>query len=284
MRIELTGVFFMKMYEMYVSQIQKYPLLDADKEKEIAAKISSGDRNAVNRLVNSNLRLVVSIANKFRKTYKVSVMDLIQEGNLGLMAAAEKYSSSFNTRFSTYAYPWILQYMLRFIHNKTALIAIPQRKEEVLRRLSTMQNEYTQVTGREASNAELARSLGITEAELKEAIDCQYTCTSLDCECSDDGSATIGDLIPDLTYAPERNFFIEIAKNNIKQLVSELSEKERCVISGRYNFEGKLHAPTLRELGSSLGVSAETIRQTEIKALKKIRNAVDPQKLDLYTA
>ena len=274
----------MKMYEMYTRQIQRYPLLDAEKEKEIAAKISLGDRNAITRLVNSNLRLVVSVANKFRKTYRISVMDLIQEGNMGLMAAAEKFSESYNTRFSTYAYPWILQYMLRFIHNKTAMIAIPQRKEEVLRRLSNIQSEYAEVTGQKASKTELARSLGISEEELKEALECLYTCTSLDCECSDEGTATVGELIPDFTYDPERTFFMEIAKSNIKQLVAELSEKERYVLANRFNFEGRVHAPTLRELGSSLGVSAETVRQTELKALKKIRKAVSEKKLELYTA
>ncbi|MBR1535418.1 MAG: RNA polymerase sigma factor RpoD/SigA [Treponema sp.] len=274
----------MKMYEMYLSQIQKYPLLDADKEKEIAAKITAGDKNSVKKLVNSNLRLVVSVANKFRKTYKVSIMDLIQEGNMGLMAAAEKFSSSYNTRFSTYAYPWILQYMLRFIHNKTSIIAIPQRKEEVLRRLSNVQAEYAQENVNEAPVSELARLCGVSQEELKEALDCLYTCTSLDTKCSDDGNTTIGELIPDFTYDPERNFFMEIAKSNIKQLVSCLSEKERYVIAGRYNFEGKIHAPTLRELGLSLGVSAETIRQTELKALKKIRKAVSEKRLELYTA
>lgn len=272
------------MYELYLNQIQKYPLLDSEAEKEIAAKISEGDRKAVNRLVNSNLRLVVSIANKFRKAYKTSVMDLIQEGNLGLMAAAEKFSTKYNTRFSTYAYPWILQYMLRFVHNKTSMIAIPQRKEEVLRRLSNVKCEYTQVTGKEASKEDLAKICGISEGEMKEVMNCLYSYTSLDSECNNDGSATIGDLIPDFTYDPERTFFTEIAKNNIKQLVSELPEKERYVISGRYNFEGRIHAPTLRELGSSLGVSAETIRQTELKALKKIRKAVDKTKIELYIA
>lgn len=274
----------MEMYEMYVSQIQRYPLLDASKERELAEKISSGDKAAVKRLVNSNLRLVVSIANKFKKTYKVSIMDLIQEGNIGLMAAADKFSPCYETRFSTYAYPWILQYMLRFLHNKTSIISIPQRKEEVLRRLSSMQNEYVQATGRGASKKELAQLLGVTETELQDALDCLYTYTSLDSECKTDGTATIGELIPDFTYDPERKFFLEIAKSNIKQLVSELPEKERIVITERYNFEGYVHAPTLREIGSSLGVSAETIRQTEIKALKKIKKAMDEHKLELYTA
>jgi RNA polymerase primary sigma factor len=274
----------MKMYEMYLNQIQRFPLLDAESERELAVKISAGDKKAVTRLVNSNLRLVVSIANKFKKTYKVSVMDLIQEGNLGLMAAAEKFSPEYETRFSTYAYPWILQYMLRFLHNKTSIISIPQRKEEVLRRLSTIQSEYSEATGKKASKKELALSLGITEDELNSALECLYTCTSLDSECMEDGSMTVGELIPDFTYDPERNFFIEIAKSNIKQLVSELSEKERVVISGRYNFDGLANAPTLREIGLSLGVSAETIRQTELKALKKIRQALNGKTLELYTA
>ena len=274
----------MKMYEMYVSQIQRYPLLDAESEREIAKRISAGDKNAVNSLINSNLRLVVSIASRFRKIYKVSVMDLIQEGNLGLMAAAEKFSQNYNTRFSTYAYPWILQYMLRFLHNKTAMIAIPQRKEEVLRRVSNLKAEYSQSTGGEVSKTEMAKSLGISEEELKDALDCLYTCTSLDRQCNDNGAATIGELIPDLTYDPERTFFLKVAKNNIKQLIAHLSEKERFVIARRYNFEGKIHAPTLREIGTQLGLSAETIRQTEIKALKKIRKVVDEKKLELYTA
>ncbi len=274
----------MKMYEMYLKQIQKYPLLDGEKEREIAEKISSGDKNALTQLINSNLRLVVSIAGKFKKTYKVSEMDLIQEGNIGLMAAAEKFSSKFNTRFSTYAYPWILQYMLRFLHNKTAIISIPQRKEEVLRRLSNVKTECRQNNSKNSTKEELAKYLGISTAELKDALDCLYSYTSLDCECKEDGSATIGELLPDFTYNPERIFFMEVAKSNIKQLVANLSDKEQYVISSRYNFEGKVHAPTLREIGSSLGVSAETIRQTEIKALKKIKEAVADKSVELYTA
>ncbi len=274
----------MKMYEMYLSQIRKYPLLDASEEKEIARKIREGDKNAVKKLINANLRLVVTIANKFKHSYKVSVMDLIQEGNIGLMAAAEKFSPAYENRFSTYAYPWILQYMLRFIHNKTTMISIPQRKEEVLRRISTMQNEYTQISGKKFSKKEMASVLGISEKELNSALDCLYTCTSLDTECNDDGTATIGELIQDFTYDPERLFFLEIAKSNIKQLVAELPEKERYVITGRYNFEGNINTPTLREIGTSLGVSAETVRQTEAKALKKIKKAVKEKALYLYTA
>ena len=274
----------MKMYETYLKQIQKYPLLNADEEKELAAKILAGNKNALNRLVNSNLRLVVSIAAKFKSTYKVSIMDLIQEGNLGLIFAAEKFSGSHGTRFSTYAYPWILQYMLRFLHNKTSMISIPQRKEEILRRISDIRDYYADRNDKKAGLKEFANTLGISEKELKDSLNCLFTCTSLDCECGEDNANTIGDLIPDFTYNPEQQFFMECAKSNIKELVANLTEKERVIISSRYNLDGQVHVPTLRELGASLGVSTETIRQTEIKALKKIRDEVGKTKMELYTA
>ena len=274
----------MKMYESYVKQIQRFPLLSAAEEKELAGKILAKDKKALNRLVNSNLRLVVSIAAKFKSTYKVSIMDLIQEGNLGLIFAAEKFSGSHGTRFSTYAYPWILQYMLRFLHNKTNMISIPQRKEEILRKISDIRDYYADKNDKKASLKEFASSLGISEKELKDSLNCLFTCTSLDCECGEDNANTIGDLIPDFTYNPEQQFFMECAKSNIKELVAKLSEKERGIISSRYNLDGQVNVPTLRELGASLGVSTETIRQTEIKALKKIRDEVGKTKMELYTA
>ncbi|MBQ9622526.1 MAG: sigma-70 family RNA polymerase sigma factor [Treponema sp.] len=274
----------MKMYESYLKQIQRFPLLSAAEEKELAGKILAKDKKALNRLVNSNLRLVVSIAAKFKSTYKVSIMDLIQEGNLGLIFAAEKFSGSHGTRFSTYAYPWILQYMLRFLHNKTNMISIPQRKEEILRKISDIRDYYADKNDKKASLKEFASSLGISEKELKDSLNCLFTCTSLDCECGEDNANTIGDLIPDFTYNPEQQFFMECAKSNIKELVAKLSEKERVIISSRYNLDGQVNVPTLRELGASLGVSTETIRQTEIKALKKIRDEVGKTKMELYTA
>ncbi len=272
------------MYESYLKQIQRFPLLSAAEEKELAGKILAKDKKALNRLVNSNLRLVVSIAAKFKSTYKVSIMDLIQEGNLGLIFAAEKFSGSHGTRFSTYAYSWILQYMLRFLHNKTNMISIPQRKEEILRKISDIRDYYADKNDKKASLKEFASSLGISEKELKDSLNCLFTCTSLDCECGEGNANTIGDLIPDFTYNPEQQFFMECAKSNIKELVTKLSEKERVIISSRYNLDGQVNVPTLRELGASLGVSTETIRQTEIKALKKIRDEVGKTKMELYTA
>ena len=152
----------MEIFETYIKQIGRYPLLNAEQEKKLSEQIEKGSAQAVNQLVNSNLRLVISIARKFLCTSKNSIMDLIQEGNLGLMAAASKYHYSFNTRFSTYAYSWILQYMLRYVYNKTSMIALPHRKEELLRKIVAAKNEYKQNLNRELSVPELAEICGTT--------------------------------------------------------------------------------------------------------------------------
>ena len=138
----------------YLSQLKKYPLLSADEEKKLANSIENGDMRARNLLVQSNLRLVISIAKKYLH-YKVSLCDLLQEGNIGLLIAATKFRSSFNTRFSTYAYLWIQQYMLRFIRNKNPAIQIPHRKEAEIRRIRASQDHLHQHLGRKPNVGEL---------------------------------------------------------------------------------------------------------------------------------
>lgn len=269
----------MEMLESYVNQINKFKLLSSEEEKALSKRIENGDHSAVNELVKSNLRLVVSVAGKVVKNYKVSVMDLIQEGNMGLMAAAEKFSHSYNTKFSTYAYPWILQYILRFIHNKTSVISIPQRKEILLRNLSKVQNSFIQKYGRYPAKAELCTIMGIGIEELNEIIAFEFSFTSLDLACSDDGEMTFGELIPDYTFNPERRLIYQESIQRIHDLVDSLPERERIIIRERFNFEGKNSVPTLREISASLGVSAETVRQTELRALKKIKELAAKQNM-----
>ncbi len=275
----------MEMLESYLKQIQRYPLLDAQQEAALSREIEKGNRNAQNQLVNSNLRLVISIAKKFTNTAKVSMMDLIQEGNMGLMTAASKFHYGFNTRFSTYAYTWILQYMLRYMYNKTSMIALPHRKEELLRKVTALQNDYKQQFNREPSVSELADGCGCSEEEIVSVMAYAYTITSIDVETSEEGNSTVGDLIPDNKYNPEENFLREVEKNQVKEMVDSLPEKERTVIYYRYNFECEQHVPTLRELSSSLGVSAETVRQMEMRAVKKIKKAaVNLRAKECFTA
>lgn len=275
----------MEMLESYVKQIQRFPLLDAKQEIELSKKIENGCKEAVTQLVNSNLRLVISIAKKFSNTPRVSIMDLIQEGNMGLMTAASKFHYGFNTRFSTYAYTWILQYMLRYLYNKTSMIALPHRKEELIRKITTVQNEYKQSFNREPTIEELAAYCGTTEEDICSVMAYAYTVTSIDIETSDDGNSTIGDLIPDNKYNPEENFMREQEKIQVKEMVDSLPANERKVIYYRYNFDCDQHVPTLRELSSTLGVSAETVRQMEMRAVKKIKKAaISLKNRELVTA
>lgn len=267
----------MEILESYVNQINRFKLLTSEEEKELSKKIGSGDKTAADALVKANLRLVVSVAGKIVKNYKASIMDLIQEGNMGLMAAAEKFSSSFNTKFSTYAYPWILQYMLRFIHNKTSAIAIPQRKEILLRNLSKVQSSFIQKHGRYPAKTELCAILGIGMEELNEIIAFEFSFTSLDSSCADDSDVTFGELIPDFTFNPEQNLIYKESIQRIHDLVDSLPERERIIIRERFNFECKSSVPTLREISAALGVSAETVRQIEIRALRKIRELAEKQ-------
>ncbi len=265
----------MEMLDSYLKQIQRFPLLDANQEAALSREIEKGNKAAENQLVNSNLRLVVSIAKKFGDSSKVSMMDLIQEGNMGLMTAAAKFHYGFNTRFSTYAYTWILQYMLRYLYNKTSLISLPHRKEELLRKVTLAQTEYKQTLNREPTLPELAEYTGVSEEDVAAILAYSYSVTSIDIETSDDGSSTIGDLIPDNKYNPEETFLREEKRSQVMEMVDSLPENEKKVIYCRYNFACDQHVPTLRELSTSMGVSAETVRQIEMRAVKKIRKAAD---------
>jgi len=259
-------------YQSYIQEIRRFNLLSADEECALAKRIGEGDDAARIKLVKCNLRLVVSIARKFN-TSQVSVMDLIQEGNLGLMTAASKYKTGFNTRFSTYAYSWIMQYMLRYLHNKCSCIALPHRKDELLRRIASAQSVLFQQTGHEPSVQELSVYLDIPVKALCDLCQFSYSVSSLDTECSDDSSTTVGDIITDMTYAPETLMMKEIRCKEIHDLISKLPEKEQLVIYKRYNFDYERKPKTLREFSRILGVSAETVRQMEIRAIHHMRKS-----------
>lgn len=275
----------MEIFESYLRQIQRYPLLDAQQEVELSKEIEKGSKVAQTKLINSNLRLVVSIAKRFAGTPRVSMMDLIQEGNMGLMMAAAKFHYGFNTRFSTYAYSWILQYMLRYIYNKTSMISLPHRKEELLRRITAARNDYKQNLNHEPTKKELAEYCGTTIEDIESVLAFACTVTSMDIETSEESGTTVGDLIPDTSYNPEETFIRRQDILEIKEMVDTLPDKERRVIYYRFNFDYDSHVPTLRELSAALGVSAETVRQMEMRAVKKIKQAaVTMQHRQLVTA
>lgn len=259
----------------YLNSIKNYKLLSAAEEVELAEKIHNGDKAALQKLINSNLRLVVSLAKKMQVGPSL-IMDIIQEGNMGLMVAAEKFSTEFNTRFSTYAYPWIAQFMMRYINSRVSMIALPNRKEMFLRKIQKVQNFFYQQNGREATIPEIALLTGLEEEKVEEYLQYSYTVASLDVEVSDEGnSASFGDLIPDMTYSPEELYIREESRQSVKSLLDSLPGKEKTVLWHRFNFDGEMSAKTLREVSKIVGVSPEAVRQTEIRAVKHLKSAVE---------
>lgn len=257
-------------YKKYVKQVLKYPLLSFEDEIELSKKIQTGDSNAQMKLVQANLRLVISIARKFENPY-INIMDLIQEGNIGLLTAARKYHYSYNTRFSTYAYAWIKQSIVRYVHNKAPVIMLPNRKEEVLRLVHAEKSKLYQILGRDPSCEEVAEAMNMSADEVKSVLSYAYSIVSLNSTCDDDGDSELADIIPDTHYTPEGEMMREMDREEVHSMVEELPAMEQKVIFTRFNFANDRKIPTLRQLGDQMGVSAETVRQMEIRAIRRLQ-------------
>ena len=261
-------------FNSYFKQICQYPLLTAEQEIAIAKKIQQGDTSAQVQLINSNLRLVVNIAKKYASD-TIDIMDLIQEGNLGLMNAAAKYTNSFNTRFSTYAYQWITQYILRYIQNKLPTINIPYRLDELLRTINKAEGLLTQRLRRKPSCSEIADFLDIPEKKVSNAKSYEFFCSSLNDEIYCCEGLTIADVVSDDRIELEQSLIRDNEISNLNLIVNKLSWKEQQVIKYRYNLYRGDKAKTLRQISEILGVSSETVRQLELKAIGKLRNEVN---------
>jgi len=256
----------------YVSEIKAYKLLSADEEAELSRKIAGGSEIARKNLINSNLRLVISIAKKFADS-NIPIMDLIQEGNIGLITAASKYNYSFNTRFSTYAYSWIMQYMLRYMHTKAAFIHLPNRKKEMLHCLNSARSYLYQKNGHEPSCEELAYYLSMPLEQVRMGINLSYNVVSLDTTYGEHDEMTVSDNIPDLNAGPEEESMIGVKKQEVRELMKMLPEMEQQVVYHRFNFDNDRKTKTLREIGELLGVSAETVRQMEMRAIQRMKTS-----------
>lgn len=257
-------------YTHYVTQIQRYPLLSAAQEIELSKKIQQGDAGSRMKLINSNLRLVVSIAKKYAGE-TAGIMDLIQEGNLGLICAASRYQHSFNVRFSTYAYTWITQYVLKYIKNCTSVITLPLRKTDALHRIKKAAGYLHQMLGRTPSNKELAIYLDVPEKMIQKILSFDYTCSSLYAEIDEDSTSTCIDFLADEHENQEESYIRESEAAEIRRFVGLLSEKEQQVMYYRYNLSRKDKPKTFRQIGELLGCSPETVRLIELRALNSLR-------------
>jgi RNA polymerase primary sigma factor len=263
----------------YFDQIKKAPLLTFEEELDLSRRIEAGEESAKTQLIESNLRLVVRIAKNYL-TPDMSLLDLIQEGNLGLMKAASKYDYRKQVRFSTYASWWIKQSIVRSLSNKKRTIRLPHRQEEKLRKINKIFNSLSQVLMREPTLVEIAAEIGLQEEEVSAIINSSSSVASLDAPLSAD-SGSLHDVIVDSSFAPDRELMQKTLREDTMRLLQGLQEKERQILLYRFSFvSGRRY--TLKRIGEELGISPETVRQIELRALKKLRSFSDELKEYVY--
>jgi RNA polymerase primary sigma factor len=257
--------------DTYFRQIRVFPLITFEEELVLSRKIQDGDIQALHKLVNSNLRLAAKIAGLY-STPGIPILDLIQEANMGLIQAAKKFDYQKNVKFCTYASWWIRQFITRYIVNKKRLVRLPQRKEDSLRKIQQTYNILCQSLMQQPQTADIAKKLGITVQDVDSIINitAENNMESLD-------------IHEDYTYCPERNLMKQISQDGTMRILSGLKDRERRIISYRYQLNG-CKRYTLREIGNKMNLSAETVRQIELKALKKIRSHANELRDCVYAA
>ena len=257
----------------YLKSIGNHPRLTAEQEKELSVKALAGDHDAINKLVECNLLLVVSIAKKYYGC-GLPLLDLIQEGNLGLIKAAEKYDGSKGFRFSTYATYWIRQAISRALGDQSRTIRIPANMVELLSKVKKATAELTQKLGRAPSDKEIAAHMDIELDKVQTVVDLAQATTSLDTPVDDEGETCMGDLIADHgAENPMANIIREANKQIVASILDTLGSREAEILKMRFGIDAE-KAMTLEEVGDHYGLSKERIRQIENKAIRKLRNPV----------
>ncbi|MDR2632810.1 MAG: RNA polymerase sigma factor RpoD/SigA [Treponema sp.] len=268
--------------QAYFKQIKAIPLLTFEEELALSKRIQAGDTAARQKLVEANLRLVIKVVKTYF-TLDVPFMDMVQEGNMGLIHAAEKYSHKKNVRFSTYANWWIRQFINRFLSDKRRIIRLPHRKEASLRKIRKAYNLLSQSLMQQPSTKAIAAEIGMSVEDVEYIISITSDFVSLDTE-GDEDSPVMLDICEDYTYNPEQEFFQNaVPKDTIKSLLNHLKDHEKRVLIYRYQLKGN-QKYSLRHIGDKMGISAETVRQIEKKALTAIRVHAEEFRDGLYGA
>ena len=257
--------------KIYMREMGQFSMLSADEEIKLANRIAEGDQSAKNELVEANLRLVVSLARHYQGC-GLSYQDLIQEGNIGLIKAAEKFDVSKGFRFSTYASWWIKQALSRAIADQSRTIRIPVHMTENINKFKKTERELLSQLNREPKIKEIADAMGISEKQAKEIQSYIVEPTSLDIQVGDDEDTTIGSFIEDTHFVnPESAYIKESNGDIVNAVLDTLSDREANILRLRFGIGGK-KAMTLEEVGKEYGLTRERIRQIEAKALRKLRH------------
>ena len=263
---------------MYLKEIGRISLLSSEEELELSVRIANGDEAAKNILAESNLRLVVSIAKRYVGR-GLLFLDLIQEGNIGLMKAVEKFDYGKGYKFSTYATWWIRQAITRALADQARTIRVPVHMVETINKMARVQRQMTLELNREPSEEELAEKMGITVDKVREVMKISQDPVSLDTPIGEEDDSHLGDFIKDeRSMSPEEYATNEILKEEIKNVLMTLQDREQEVLELRFGLvDGTSH--TLEEVGKKFNVTRERIRQIEAKALRKLRHPSRAKKL-----
>lgn len=263
---------------MYLKEIGTVPLLSAQEELALAKRKSEGDQHAKDRLIESNLRLVVSIAKRYTGR-GMSFLDLVQEGNLGLIKGVEKFDYTKGYKLSTYATWWIRQSVTRALADQARTIRVPVHMVETINKMSKMQRKLTLELGYEPSVKELAQALDMTEDKVMEIMQIAREPASLETPIGEEDDSNLGDFVADTNITtPEENVEAVMLREHINTLLADLKDRERQVIILRFGLEDG-HPRTLEEVGREFNVTRERIRQIEAKALRKLRNPVRSKRI-----
>lgn len=267
---------------LYLREIGKIPLLSAEEELDLAQRVVAGDKDAKDKMAEANMRLVVSIAKRYVGR-GLDLLDLIQEGNTGLLRAVEKFDPDKGFKFSTYATWWIRQAITRAIADQARTIRIPVHMVETINKLLRTQRRLTQELNREPTNEEIAAAMEIEVDKVEHIMKIKQDISSLDASIRDDEEESVlADFIEDEdTITPEQSATNQLLKEQVKGMLGALTEREQKILKLRFGLEdGKQH--TLEEVGQEFSVTRERIRQIEAKALAKLRKHKDAKKLHDY--
>ena len=256
--------------QLFLNEAGRYRLLTPPEEIELSKRIEKGDLEAKERMINANLRLVVSIARKYQGVGELCLLDLIQEGIIGLIRAVEKFDWRKGFRFSTYATLWIRQALQRGLADRGRTIRLPANVAQRERRIARVERELVTKLGREPTIEEIAAEAELQPSDVQDLRDAARIVTSLDRPIGDDNGTSLGELVPDEHEGPGEEVFVKMREQLVRQTLELLPETDRKVLKMRYGLNGSSEPQTLARIGRELGVSAERVRQIEERALSHL--------------